>query len=168
MKDPEILRDAYQVIDDEVQALNDLKAQNLLTLDISKSSNFSDWFVIATATSDRHAKAIANKFKESRPECAVVDHDCRGEYDGTDGILTDDRDEPLRPFKVGDTFTYTSPCDEGANIYWYAAPREGLSGSTTLIRTDYLRGRNENDKICLLYTSPSPRDRQKSRMPSSA
>ena len=25
-----------------------------------------------------------------------------------------------------------------------------------------------NDKVCLLYTSPSPRDRQKSRMPSSA
>ena len=24
------------------------------------------------------------------------------------------------------------------------------------------------DKFCLLYTSPSPRDRQKSRMPSSA
>ena len=27
---------------------------------------------------------------------------------------------------------------------------------------------NANTKICLLYTSPSPRDRQKSRMPSSA
>ena len=27
---------------------------------------------------------------------------------------------------------------------------------------------NENTNICLLYTSPSPRDRQKSRMPSSA
>src|SRR5665213_810723 len=27
---------------------------------------------------------------------------------------------------------------------------------------------DELDKICLLYTSPSPRDRQKSRMPSSA
>ena len=26
----------------------------------------------------------------------------------------------------------------------------------------------EGDKACLLYTSPSPRDRQKSRMPSSA
>ena len=25
-----------------------------------------------------------------------------------------------------------------------------------------------NRKVCLLYTSPSPRDRQKSRMPSSA
>ena len=26
----------------------------------------------------------------------------------------------------------------------------------------------DNETICLLYTSPSPRDRQKSRMPSSA
>ena len=29
-------------------------------------------------------------------------------------------------------------------------------------------GFNADDWICLLYTSPSPRDRQKSRMPSSA
>ena len=27
---------------------------------------------------------------------------------------------------------------------------------------------SERAKVCLLYTSPSPRDRQKSRMPSSA
>ena len=27
---------------------------------------------------------------------------------------------------------------------------------------------DQNGKACLLYTSPSPRDRQKSRMPSSA
>ena len=26
----------------------------------------------------------------------------------------------------------------------------------------------DNDKVCLLYTSPSPRDRTRSRMPSSA
>ena len=29
-------------------------------------------------------------------------------------------------------------------------------------------GRDDNSNTCLLYTSPSPRDRQKSRMPSSA
>ena len=29
-------------------------------------------------------------------------------------------------------------------------------------------GKREKDEDCLLYTSPSPRDRQKSRMPSSA
>ena len=36
---------------------------------------------------------------------------------------------------------------------------------------DYMRGawqKNNGMRICLLYTSPSPRDRQKSRMPSSA
>ena len=35
---------------------------------------------------------------------------------------------------------------------------------------DYLNSENDyrNSYICLLYTSPSPRDRQKSRMPSSA
>ena len=40
------------------------------------------------------------------------------------------------------------------------------SGKTTLIRI--LVGIEELSKGCLLYTSPSPRDRQKSRMPSSA
>ena len=29
-------------------------------------------------------------------------------------------------------------------------------------------GDSDDDEPCLLYTSPSPRDRQKSRMPSSA
>ena len=45
----------------------------------------------------------------------------------------------------------------GSMLFWIAAqyigPRIGLSGRFA---------------ICLLYTSPSPRDRQKSRMPSSA
>ena len=33
---------------------------------------------------------------------------------------------------------------------------------------DGIKQVNQELKICLLYTSPSPRDRQKSRMPSSA
>ena len=33
---------------------------------------------------------------------------------------------------------------------------------------NYKKGKRDKDKSCLLYTSPSPRDRQKSRMPSSA
>ena len=32
----------------------------------------------------------------------------------------------------------------------------------------YVRGNHDDRYACLLYTSPSPRDRQKSRMPSSA
>ena len=39
-------------------------------------------------------------------------------------------------------------------------------GPWTIIGADVVVGDDCN--ICLLYTSPSPRDRQKSRMPSSA
>ena len=48
-----------------LEALNDLKAQNILVLDIRDISGFADWFVIGTASSSRNAKAIANKLIES-------------------------------------------------------------------------------------------------------
>ena len=37
-----------------------------------------------------------------------------------------------------------------------------------IIEDSYTTDKSENNNSCLLYTSPSPRDRQKSRMPSSA
>ena len=40
----------------------------------------------------------------------------------------------------------------------------GINGKIILLEPRRLAARN----VCLLYTSPSPRDRQKSRMPSSA
>ena len=45
--------------------------------------------------------------------------------------------------------------------------RESRKYLTTMLRTNNKRFR-EQENTCLLYTSPSPRDRQKSRMPSSA
>jgi ribosome-associated protein len=47
------------------EALDDLKAQNILVLDIQDISGFADWFIIATASSSRNAKAISNKLIES-------------------------------------------------------------------------------------------------------
>ena len=47
------------------EALNELKAQNVITLDIRDISGFADWLIIATASSSRNAKAIANKLIES-------------------------------------------------------------------------------------------------------
>ena len=53
-------------------------------------------------------------------------------------------------------------------------PLPALSDAVHKIETDMGRVRTEDRNaprpidICLLYTSPSPRDRQKSRMPSSA
>ena len=46
-------------------ALDDLKAQNVLVLDIREISGFADWFIVATASSSRNAKAISNKLIES-------------------------------------------------------------------------------------------------------
>ena len=44
-----------------------------------------------------------------------------------------------------------------------------IDTGNTIIKRDFkLERDNEKYRICLLYTSPSPRDRQKSRMPSSA
>ena len=47
----------------------------------------------------------------------------------------------------------------------FAKWREAETGKEK--KADYLRLETEYEN-CLLYTSPSPRDRQKSRMPSSA
>ena len=44
--------------------------------------------------------------------------------------------------------------------------REDVEGTTEMISVSYKDLAQDMD--CLLYTSPSPRDRQKSRMPSSA
>ena len=41
-------------------------------------------------------------------------------------------------------------------------------GGGALVMKTGRRDEDDDDKDCLLYTSPSPRDRQKSRMPSSA
>ena len=62
--------------------------------------------------------------------------------------------------------------DDLRNRRRYLNAREALQ---ELLRLGALPVVNENDtvavdelKLCLLYTSPSPRDRQKTRMPSSA
>ena len=48
-----------------LETLNDLKAQDVLVLDIREISDFSDWLIIATASSSRNAKAISNNLIES-------------------------------------------------------------------------------------------------------
>ena len=52
-----------------------------------------------------------------------------------------------------------------AEVPWFNVPLELQKGSESV--NDVLR-KYLKDFNCLLYTSPSPRDRQKSRMPSSA
>ena len=49
-----------------------------------------------------------------------------------------------------------------------ATADHGRAGSVHRLLRDHLIGRPEQSWDCLLYTSPSPRDKRQSRMPSSA
>ena len=55
--------------------------------------------------------------------------------------------------------------ERGLSKNTLSAYRQDISSFNKWLNTTHLL---EVTKICLLYTSPSPRDRQKSRMPSSA
>ena len=44
----------------------------------------------------------------------------------------------------------------------------GISDFVYPVQTKKMRDNDEDPRICLLYTSPSPRDQRGSRMPSSA
>jgi len=48
-----------------LDALDGMKAKDILTLDIRGISGFADWFIIATASSSRNAKAISNNIIEA-------------------------------------------------------------------------------------------------------
>ena len=54
---------------------------------------------------------------------------------------------------------------EAESIAWWHFPEKECERCLVRFRGALIAGRNYG---CLLYTSPSPRDRQKSRMPSSA
>ena len=47
-------------------------------------------------------------------------------------------------------------------------PDLGMGVDMYDVDIEWISSLSDEDKVCLLYTSPSPRDRQKSRMPSSA
>ena len=58
--------------------------------------------------------------------------------------------------------------DFGYTMLWNSATKKGYSGTSIWSKAEQVSHSMGMGLLCLLYTSPSPRDRQKSRMPSSA
>ncbi len=44
-----------------INAIEDLKAQDIVVLDVRGKANFTDFMIVASGTSDRHLKAMANE-----------------------------------------------------------------------------------------------------------
>ena len=70
------------------QALTDVKAKDILELDISTISNVADAIVIASGTSTRHVKALADNVAEEARKAGFRPIGVEGERDA-DWILID-------------------------------------------------------------------------------
>ncbi len=61
-----------------VEALESLKAQDVVALDLRKLSDATDYFVIASGTSDTHVRALANRVLEALSDVSVKPHHVEG------------------------------------------------------------------------------------------
>ena len=72
--------------------------------------------------------------------------------------------------KLPNTTKIINEINDGWLTIWFNSPsnRNALSEALTQDFTATLEAVKDDRSICLLYTSPSPRDQRGSRMPSSA
>ena len=97
------------------------------------------------------------------------------------GFNPEDLENMDTPSNLLNSYEFDSLVDIIKNnevLYKLVQPRNAFSGDTHIARGKPITSaimldndnpyRNSELRDCLLYTSPSPRDRQKSRMPSSA
>jgi ribosome-associated protein len=83
-----------------VTALEDLKAVELKTLDVHEMTTVTDWMVIASGTSDRHVKSLADNVVSRAKEAGVrplgVEGERQGEWSRSSGAASN-RPAPKRP-----------------------------------------------------------------------
>ena len=66
-----------------VDALDDMKAQNITVLDVRGRTSVTDWMVIANGTSNRHVAAVAGNVEEKAKAAGLRPN-------GTEGRQTSD------------------------------------------------------------------------------
>lgn len=66
-----------------VDALDDMKAQNITQLDVRGRTSVTDWMIIATGTSNRHVSAVAANVEEKAKHSGL-------RLQGTEGRKTSD------------------------------------------------------------------------------
>lgn len=72
-----------------VDALEDLKASNIRIIDVRKQTTITDWLVIASGTSSRHVKSLADYVTmELKTRNSLVALGCEG-HDVGEWVLVD-------------------------------------------------------------------------------
>ncbi len=79
--------DYKTVLKTALKALDDKKAMELAAIEISDLTTIADAFVMATATSSTHVRALADAVEEKLSEAGVEPHHIEGK--ATDWILLD-------------------------------------------------------------------------------
>ena len=71
-----------------IDALEDLKAEDILVLDVKGKTTMTDWIIVATGTSGRHVRSIANNVAVEAKKADAPLLGSEGEEDG-EWILVD-------------------------------------------------------------------------------
>jgi ribosome-associated protein len=71
-----------------LDALADMKALDVKVLDVRGLTDIADFMVIASGTSDRHVRSVAQRVVEKTKEAGFRPHGVEGEQDG-DWVLID-------------------------------------------------------------------------------
>jgi ribosome-associated protein len=80
--------ETQQLVDIAQKALDDLKAKDVLTLDVRSLTSLADVMIIASGTSSRHVKSLADNVVKLVKEAGLKPMGMEGERDG-DWILID-------------------------------------------------------------------------------
>ncbi len=74
--------DSNNILNIASNALNNKKARNLSALKIDDLTTLADYFLIATATSSTHVRALADEVEEKLKEQAILPHHIEGKTTG--------------------------------------------------------------------------------------
>ena len=80
--------DTSKILKTALTALEDLKAGNVISINVSKVSSVTDYMVIASGTSSQHVKSIANNLRVDAKQAGIAILGFEGEANG-EWILAD-------------------------------------------------------------------------------